>query len=237
MSVSGESKTKKGLTSVKSLSFSGRSGYWREWSTKVLAYGRTKGWELALIDENASKELKDEALNFLIMSLTGNAFIFVSHAKDPYLVWQELCSEFEPTEDMDLYDIKESFSNCCLKHDNENVSMWLKRLENINRRLHEVDPSHSVSDNDLKVHIKANLPKKLYKVFLTTNRKNFKSMTYKELKKDLKAYWRQSVRMNDGDFGDDEEDVLAVETNRRRLNKKQQVNYTKPFKGTCFNCG
>ena len=43
--------------------------------------------------------------------------------------------------------------------------------------------------------------------------------------------------MNDGDFGDDEEDVLAVETNRRRLNKKQQVNYTKPFKGTCFNCG
>ena len=236
MSVSGESRTKKGLTSVKSLSFSGRSGYWREWSTKVLAYGRTKGWESALTDENASKESKDEALNFLIMSLTGNAFIFVSHAKDPYLVWQELCSEYEPTEDMDLYDIKETFSNCRLKHDTENVSIWLKRLENINKRLHEVDPSHSVSDSDLKVHIKANLPKKLYKVFLTTNRKNFKGMTYDELKKDLKAYWRQSIKINDGDFGDEEEDVLAVEMNRRKVHR-QQVNYTKPFKGTCFNCG
>ena len=100
MSASGESK-KKGLTSVKSLSFSGKDSYWKEWSTKVLAYSRTKGWEVALVDENASKEAKDEALNFLIMSLTGNAFIFVSHGKDPFVVWEELCSEYEPKVDMD----------------------------------------------------------------------------------------------------------------------------------------
>ena len=57
----------------------------------------------------------------MIMSLTGNAFIFVSHANDPFSVWNELCAEYEPKEDMDLYDIKESFANCKLKHDIENV--------------------------------------------------------------------------------------------------------------------
>ena len=120
MAGNGEGK-KKTLTSVKSLMFSGKESYWKEWSTKVKAYGRTKGWEDALLVNDATQESKDEALNFLIMSLTGNAFIFVSHANDPYLVWSELCAEFEPKEDMDLYDLKESFSTCRLKHDEENV--------------------------------------------------------------------------------------------------------------------
>ena len=138
MSGNDSSKGKKSLTSVKALSFDGKHSYWKEWSTKVLAYGRTKGWEVALTDENTKQEVKDEALNFLIMSLTGNAFLFVSHASDPFTVWKELCDEFEPTEDMDLYDIKEEFSNCQMKKETENPSIWLKRLENINRRLCEI---------------------------------------------------------------------------------------------------
>ena len=234
MTNSGEGK-KKALTSVKSLIFSGKESYWKEWSTKVKAYGRTKGWEEALLKEDAKQESKDEALNFLIMSLTGNAFIFVSHATDPYLVWNELCTEFEPKEDMDLYDLKESFSNCKLKHDGENVSMWLKRLENINRMLHDIDRSHMISEGDFKVHIKANLPKKLYKVFLTTNRKNFSTMTYDELKNDLKSFWRQSVRRQSIE-SDEEEDVLVMDLSKNKK-KKGQVHFVKPFKGTCFNCG
>ena len=60
-------------------------------------------------------------------------------------------------------------------------------------------------------------------------------MSYDELKNNLKAFWRQSVRNHDGEF-DDEEDVLAVDS--RRSNKSNgQVNFVKPFKGTCFNCG
>ena len=75
----------------------------------------------------------------------------------------------------------------------ENPSLWIKGLENINKRLFNIDPKHIKSENDLKVHVKANLPSKLYKVFMATNRKSFKNMTWEELKSDLKAFWRQTI--------------------------------------------
>ena len=60
MSGNDSNKGKKSLTSVKALSFDGKHSYWKEWSTKVLAYGRTKGWEVACGSvrcEEASKSL------------------------------------------------------------------------------------------------------------------------------------------------------------------------------------
>ena len=229
-------QNKRSVTSVKALSFSGKRSYWKEWSIKVLAYGRTKKWEKALTDKQASSDQKDEALNFLIMSLTGNAFIYVAHATDPYTVWQELCSEYEPKDDMDVYDLKESFTKCKLAHELENPSLWMKRLENINRRLFDIDPNDIKSENDLKVHVKANLPNKLYKVFMATNRKSFKSMTWEELKSDLKAFWRQTIRDDKDEEGFDEEteveDVLAT-----KEGKSEEVNFARKFKGRCNYCG
>ena len=226
---------KKSVTSVKALSFSGKRSYWKEWSIKVLAYGRTKKWEKALTDEDATSDQKDEALNFLIMSLTGHAFIYVAHATDPYKVWQELCNEYEPKDDMDVYDLKESFTKCKLEHDTENPSLWLKRLENINKRLFDIDPKDQKSENDLKVHVKANLPNKLYKVFMTTNRKAFKGMTWEEMKSDLKAFWRQSIKDSEDDIEYDEEtvaeDVLAT-----KERKSEEVNFVRKFKGRCNFC-
>ena len=231
-----DTSNKRSITSVKALSFSGKRNYWKEWSIKVLAYGRTKKWEKALTDQNATSDQKDEALNFLIMSLTGHAFIYVAHATDPYTVWQELCNKYEPKDNMDVYDLKESFTKCKLEHDMENPSLWIKRLENINKRLFDIDPKDVKSENDLKVHVKANLPGKFYKVFMATNRKSFKDMTWEELKSDLKAFWRQTIRFGEDDDGfDDDTEVEGVLATKEV--KSEKVNFTRKFKGRCRICG
>ena len=128
------------------------------------------------------------------MSLTVDAFIYIVYATDSFKVSSELSNKYEPKADMDIYDIKESFTNYKIRNALKNPSLWMKRLENINKRLCEIDHSDVQSENDLKVHEKTNLPKRIYQVFLTSNRRSFKTMSWEELKADLKAFWGQLIR-------------------------------------------
>ena len=45
-----------GLESVKVIRFIGDRDMWREWSRKVLSYGKTKGWDLALTQTSGVSE-------------------------------------------------------------------------------------------------------------------------------------------------------------------------------------
>ena len=106
---------KKEMKTVKIISFAGDEGSWREWSKKVLAFAEVKGWKLAVTDENNAKcteNMRKEALNFLMMSLTGKAFAFIENSKSAQTTWEELCEEHEPSEESDLFEIEKQFSDC-----------------------------------------------------------------------------------------------------------------------------
>ena len=90
------------------------------------------------------------------MKLTGDAFIYVARTTDPYKVWSELSNKYKPKDNMDICNIKENFTKCKIKNALENLSLRMKRLMNTNKRLCEID------SNDLKVHVKANLLKRIY---------------------------------------------------------------------------
>ena len=104
------------LKSIKTIKFTGDENEWKEWNRKVQAYFRQKGWITAIENESAATdEQKANALNFLVMSMSGVAFAFVQDATSAQAVWDELRDEYEPNEDSDIYDLQESFTKCLLK--------------------------------------------------------------------------------------------------------------------------
>ena len=228
------SGTSTGIESVKAIPFSGlKPRKYREWNKKVLAFAKTKGWALALTDESNSKctqKMVDNALNFLTMCLTDKAFAFVEHAKSPSVVWSELKDEYSPGEDIDIYDLQEDFSECKLSHEKENPADWFKRVEHISEMLSEIDPKFRKTDEELKIHLKVNLPKSSYSELLTSIRPSFRSMSYKDLKKQVKAHWRAFTRDRGMDVEQQDEKVLAV-------GKKNGAGSWRQFKGRCHICG
>ena len=219
------------LESVKTIKFTGDEKKWREWHKKVEAYAKVKGFHKALIDNNDSAvtdKMRDNALNFLTMCLCGTAFAFVEDASNAAQVWNELKEEYSPSEDIDVYSLQEDLLRCKLKTDLENPVHWFKRLEHINSRLTNIDPTYKKSDEDLKIHIKVHLPSKHYSELLTTIRRTFRTISLKDFKKEIKAHWRAIVEKA-GMQENNEETVLNTNGSAKRFYKQ--------FKGQCRICG
>ena len=126
------------LESVKLIKYTGRADRWREWSKKVIAYAKTKNFHLALTNytnPKVTEKMKSDTLNFLTMSLSGDAFSFVENADNSGEVWTKLVDEYAPSDDNQIFDLQEEFLKCNLVSDEENPMMWFKRLEYINSRL------------------------------------------------------------------------------------------------------
>ena len=224
------------LESVKLIKYTGQADRWREWSKKVIAYAKTKNFHLALTnfsDENVTDKMKSDALNFLTMSLSGDAFSFVENAENSGEVWSELEEEYAPTDDHQIFDLQEEFLKCHLSSDDENPVMWFKRLEYLNSRLRAIDSKFAKNENDYKVHVKFNLPTGIYSELLVAVRKDFKTMLWKEFKSEIRQHWRQWKRNEEKE---NKENIMV--TNLDRGNKKFGKGWKKKqFKGRCRNCG
>ena len=226
------------VKSVKTIRFDGDEKDWREWSRKVLAYFKQQGWSDAILNpDQADDEIKGKALNFLVMSLSGLAFTFVQDATDAGEVWSELVDEFEPNEDVDIYDIQESFTKCKLKSEKENPTMWFKRMEHLNFRLGSIDKTYMKTDDDLKVHTMVNLPQSEYGDLITSVRKTVKKTSWRDLKKDIKSHWRRMVRVeNEETRNSTNNNEIVLNTYQQKVIKQEKSNFTK-FKGRCSYCG
>ena len=225
------------VKSIKTIRFDGEEKNWREWSRKVLAFFKQQGWADAVLNPKvATDEMKTKALNFLVMSLSGIAFSYVQDATDASEVWNELVDEYEPNEDVDLYDIQENFTKCKLKNGRENPTLWFKRMEHLNFRLGSIDKTYLKSEDDLKVHTIVNLPQAFYGDFITSVRKTVKTTSWRELKKDIKSHWRRLVR-NDADEVNNENIASETVLNTHQDSKQpEKANFAK-FKGRCSYCG
>ena len=214
------------LETVKVIRFAGRQKSWREWKAKVLAYAEKMDWKDALTEENASDKQKGDALAFLTMSLCGEAFDFVEHAETPKEAWEELLEEYAPSSNEDAYSVAESFSKCKLFYPTENPVKWFKRLQHLNQVLGEINKKKKKTNEDLKLHVKINLPKEVYSELLTTMRNDFETMTWRDLKKQVKVHWRDQKKEEEKEEKDEKNFVF----NTKR-------NFSKKFKGRCRKCG
>ena len=170
-------------------------------------------------------------MNFLTLSLSGVAFAYVENANSAKECWDDLLEEYEPKGDMDAYDLAEEFTKCVLQDKLENPTLWFKRLEYINQRLRAISTMHEKDDEALKIHVKANLPKQVYSVLLTSIRNEFKSMTFRKFKSEIKQHWRSIMREKErkDDFKKTDEQIFVMNS------RKSQ--YYKQFKGSCNKCG
>ena len=184
------------LETIKIIKYSGKQNAWREWRAKVLAYAEKMDWKKALLedgDEVTDKQKKD-ALSFLTLSLCGEAFDFIEHADSAKEAWDELLEEYAPSSNEDAYSVAESFTKCKLLYPSENPIKWFKRLQHLNQLLGEIDKSKKKTQEDLKLHVKINLPKELYSELLTTIRSTFEDMSWREFKKQVKVHWKEHRR-------------------------------------------
>ena len=97
-------------------------------------------------------------MNFLTLSLCESAFLYAENSEESKEVWGRLKEEYEPSEDMDAYDLAVEFVLYKLNIEMENPSLWFMRLERINKRLKSIDDNFGKDDEDIKIHVKANLP-------------------------------------------------------------------------------
>ena len=224
------------LESVKLIKYSGNAERWREWYKKVLAYATTKNFRKALTDPNhaeVDEKMRSDALNFLTMSLCGDAFSFVENADSAAEVWAELIEEYQPTDDNQIFDLQEEFLKCMLLKEEENPVMWFMRLEYINARLRAIDKKFAKEENDFKVHVKSNLPMAIYSELLVAVRKDFKTLSWKQFKTEIRTHYRQWKRNEEKESGES-----IMNTNDEVTEKKSRKPWkSKQFKGRCRNCG
>ena len=221
------------LESVKLIKYTGRADQWREWSKKVIAYAKTKNFNLALTnfsDPKVTDKMKSDALNFLTMSLSGDAFSFVENADNSGEVWMELVDEYAPSDDNQIFDLQEEFLKCNLVSDEVNPMMWFKRLEYINSRLRAIDSKYIKNDDDLKIHVKSNLPSSIYSELIVAVHKDFKNMLWKDFKSEVRQHWRQWKR---NDEKENKENIMMTNLDRKQTRPWK----SKQFKGRCRSCG
>ena len=144
--------------------------------------------------------------------------------------------EYEPNEDVDLYDVQEKFTKCKLNEGRENPTLWFKRMEHLNFRLGSIDKTYLKSEDDLKVHTIVNLPQVFYGDFITSVRKTLKSTSWRELKKDIKSHWRRLVRNDELERNDEKKTNETVLNTHQNTKKPEKANFVK-FKGRCSYCG
>ena len=229
-----------GLESVKYYVFDGEDEErWNEYSIKTLAFAETKGWKEGLTDKNASDEKKKKAKNYLTMSLTGKAFRFINQSRNADEIWNALIDEYAPTEAEDRYDLEEEFKQCFMEDPHGNPTDWFNMLDEINSRFCNIENGKfQKSEEDMKLHIRMNLPEELYSEVITSF-KDYSSMTLRQVKKEIRAYYRR-LKRSEKIKETKVDKIMQVEVNDQKKSfgqRNYKPRWKKPFKGTCHYCG
>jgi gag-polypeptide of LTR copia-type len=177
---------------IRVIVFDGKIENWRVWKLKFVAKSTQGGYKGALdgtmtvpkesdvLDETADadkiKARKANTLAFtaLCLSCEGVSFGCVEKSTtadlpngDAALAWKNLCLKYEPNTQMSLVSLKKEFAQCRLDSVKTDPDEWVTKLEHYRMRIKGINPKAEISDEDLMVHIIANLPRQ-YSEFITS---------------------------------------------------------------------
>ena len=169
------------------------------------------------------------------MSLTGKAFKFLNRSKEPKEIWDALEEEFAPTEEEDRYELEEEFKQCKMTDQYDNPTDWFNQLDEINTRIGSIEGGKYIkTEDDIKLQIRMNLPETVYSEVITSF-KNYSTMTLKEVKKEIKQFYRRMKRTDKLKETKTENIMLTKKTSHYKPQGKPR--FTNSLKGKPYNRG
>ena len=122
-----------------------------------------------------------------------------------------------------------------MESSNSNPTDWFNMLDEINARFSNIENGKfKKSDEDMKLHIRMNLPEELYSEVITSF-KDYSTMSLRQVKKDIKSFYRRMKRA-DKIKEEKSDKIMQVQTNNEKR-KSFKPRWKKPFKGKCHYCG
>jgi len=232
------------------------------WAKKFISAGATRGYADLLsgdvvapahdeeLDPDSeedqmkikAREANKKAYNDLILACEGEtSFNIVDEAYsdrlpkgDARMAWEKLERKFMPDTSAHKVKLKGRFTQNVLKHWKKDPDDWFTSLETMRTRLYKMN--HSISDEDLMIHIVHNLPKEYDDCIMEWERRigNPRDpLTVDDLRDELGLKYdmilkRKNIRVKDEfDISDDGSDEEGQET----------ALIAKAYKGRCYNCG
>ena len=232
---------------IRVIVFDGKIENWRVWKLKYMAKATQGGYKgaidgtLTIPNESAdldpvtgAEEIKARKANALAystlcLSCEGVSFGCVEKATtselpsgDAALAWKNLCLKYEPATQMSLVSLKKEFAQCRLESVKTDPDEWVTKLEHYRVRIKGINAKAEISDEDLMVHIIANLPKQ-YSEFITAIENDLEqstvTMTLENLLSRMRNYYRRKFYSENVSVKESDEVALSA------------------FKGTCRSCG
>jgi hypothetical protein len=250
--------TDKEDTLTRTLGFYGKTDggtEYRMWSEKFLARAHRKGYKEVLlgkvtppkedktIDEStvdgkkeakARKQNEDAYMDLIAVMMDTVCFSKVSEAKtddlpsgDANLAWKNLIDRYRPNTKARVVELKKEFASSKLSG-GEDPDLWIDNLEYIRSQLKSL--KHTVTDDDLMIHVINNVPKEYNMQVAVLERELESGLTVKKLKDTLRGWYTRLKKQGGGEYKTETEDAALFAGNKKWRPKKQ-------FKGICKNCG
>ena len=120
-----------------------------------------------------------------------------------------------------------------------NPTDWFNMLDEINARFSNIDDGKfQKTEEDIKLHIRMNLPEDLYSEVITSF-KDYSSMSLRQVKKEIRSFYRRLKRSEKiKELKTD--NIMQVEVQDQRKSygqRNSKPRWKKPFKGNCHYCG
>jgi hypothetical protein len=224
---------------------------WRIWSSKMLAYATKKGYYDVLttrmdLTVEATAEKNKEATSDLVIACEGEAWEIIQDMdpanQNAHNMWKALKDIFEPQEIDDYIDLSNQFKKCTMETETENPKKWIRKLQQINRRLSNIAVEHRHSDVEMIAEVFLKLPQS-YSEFVTSCnlRGAAGNGTLSNIIKDLDRFYKRTIEDGTGNSknknnGREQEQAFATAYEVPR-NKNGFVHFSKAFKGLCNKCG
>jgi transposase InsO family protein len=237
--------------SIKIIPFSGKQDDYYMWASKFQARAMFKGYlglltgtdvapaDDATIDEttDAGKKLMKlrkanmEGFSELILSCespVAHRLVKMSVSEelpngDLSLAWKRLEGKYQPKTKTSLVKLKKQYEMARLDNVSEDPEEWITELEDIQAKIAEINPTAAESDENLMIHILANLPTEYDTTVEHLERQIDQGLTLEGLRTELRNKYSKIIARA-ADESRDEKLLLTGNGHGK-------------FKGKCNNCG
>ena len=239
---------------IRVLPFDGKRSSWTMWEAKYKARAKKNKFldvmlgnttvpdATAVIDisndagksQLRAREANDEGYNDLLLSMEEEvAFGLVNEAKTTALpdgclktAWDALSKRYEPRTKNQLVALKSQFTKRSLEKE-EDPDEWITDLEALNRKIKNIDANRAYSNDDLLIHIAANVTEEYDNVVQQLEKRigsSTNALTLMEMREELSTTYEKWKKRHDSE----KIDTALIATQNKTQGK---------FKGRCYVCG
>ena len=234
------------MESVKVIPFSGIKEDYLHWSFKVEAFADERlFWDaLDIVREMPDKDTTDagekkilaqnkKAWHFLILSCTGTALtcvMLVKKSKNANKAWRNLHDKFMSSKTEDLISMTKEWTELLPKYTSKGLMLdpdnWFLSVEQLVSRFEEVGSKeeHKKSDDEIKAHMIAHLPKGFSEV-VTKLDGVLEKTSVEKVQEEIARFWKRTDGKVTATISAEQEMTLTV------------TDGNKSITGKCHHCG